>query len=53
LYYSLGGTSWAAQYNFLSEDDVCEWNDSQDENGGTHNGIFCTNGEITELSLCK
>ena len=53
LYYSLGGTTWAAQYNFLSEGNVCEWNDSQDDNGGTHKGIFCTNGEITELSLCK
>lgn len=47
IYYSLGGETWPNQYNFLSQDDVCMWNDVDD------NGIICTDGEISELSLGK
>lgn len=53
LYYSLGGAGWLNQYNFLSQNDVCEWNDSLNADGGQLQGIFCTNGEITELRLRK
>jgi hypothetical protein len=47
IYYSWGGEAWANQYNFLSQNNVCMWNDTGD------NGILCTDGDITKLSLCK
>jgi hypothetical protein len=47
VYYSLGGETWPDQYNFLSLDDVCMWNDVDDK------GIICTDGEISELNLGK
>lgn len=47
VYYSLGGEAWVSQYNFLSQNDVCTWNDAGD------NGILCTDGDITELNLRK
>jgi hypothetical protein len=53
LFYSLGGDAWLDTHNFLSQSDVCEWNDSLNEDGGQLQGIFCTNGEITELRLRK
>ena len=47
-YYSLGGESWTNQNNFLSQEDLCDWNDAQ------QSGIICENGEeIRELQLCK
>jgi hypothetical protein len=53
LYYSLGGAQWVNQHNFLSQNDVCEWNDSLNEDGGKRQGIFCTYGAITELTMRK
>jgi hypothetical protein len=47
VYYSLGGETWGNQYNFLSLDDLCMWNDVD------NNGIICTDGEISELFLGK
>lgn len=47
-YYTLGGESWTNQNNFLSQEDLCEWNDAQ------QSGIICeADKEIKELQLCK
>lgn len=47
IYYALGGESWTNQYNFLSEGDVCTWNQNSA-------GISCNSGgSIITLRLCK
>jgi hypothetical protein len=46
LYFSTGGTSWGNQYNFLSADTVCDWNDGIDENG-----IFCIESLVNDISM--
>jgi hypothetical protein len=59
LYYALGGVSWATQYDFLSDRDICTWN--LDSSGpiyqnrireGYHTG--CGSNSIVEtLQLCN
>jgi hypothetical protein len=49
VYYSLSGESWTNQYNFLSHDDLCSWNDGET---GT-SGIICSDGQVFELRLGK
>jgi hypothetical protein len=48
LYFALGGKGWKKQYKFLSEADICSWNQNE------LSGIICnaTNGDMT-LHLCK
>jgi hypothetical protein len=43
LYFSTGGTSWENQYNFLSADSVCNWNDDE--------GVFCIGSFVNEISM--
>jgi len=47
VYYSLGGTEWTDQLNFLTAGDICSWNQNQDS------GIFCSsvNNDVMELYL--
>jgi hypothetical protein len=49
LYFALGGKGWTNQYNFLSEDDICLWNQNN------FSGISCgsTPGDVQTLRLCK
>jgi hypothetical protein len=49
LYFALGGEGWANQYNFLTEDDICLWNQND------VSGIICssTPGGVQMLLLCK
>jgi hypothetical protein len=52
LYYALGGRTWAAQYNFLSEGDICRWN--QADTYGLKYGIICgSDGNVETLRLRK
>ena len=52
LYYAFGGTGWKEQYNFLSEGNICTWN--QDGLDGLVYGITCDSAENVEvLRLCK
>lgn len=44
VYYSLGGETWTNQYNFLSHDELCSWNDQG-------SGILCSNNEVYEIQL--
>jgi hypothetical protein len=45
LYFSTSGTSWLNQYNFLSADTVCNWND------GIGNGVFCSGAFVNGISM--
>lgn len=48
LYYALGGEEWNNQYNFLSEGDVCTWNQN------SLSGIVCSSDKsVEQLILCK
>ena len=50
LYFSTGGASWRVQYNFLSGDPVCKWND--DGQGEIKEGIVCEDddaGKVTQV----
>lgn len=49
VYYSLSGENWTNQYNFLSHDDICSWNDAETRTSG----IICSDGEVFELQLGK
>jgi len=47
LYFAFGGKTWTEQYNFLSGDSVCLWNDDEA-------GIQCNDSdEITSIRLRK
>jgi hypothetical protein len=48
LYFSAGGTSWVNQYNFLSADTVCNWNDGGDD---PENGVFCVGAFVNAISM--
>jgi hypothetical protein len=46
LYYSTFGRGWDESYNFLSDADVCMWNNGTDSaNGGR--GVFCSTEKKT------
>lgn len=46
LYFSTNGTKWSDQFHFLSEKDVCDWND------GTSLGVFCNEeGKVSNILL--
>ena len=47
LYYGFGGDDWTEKYNFLSEGDICTWNQADF-------GIICgSDGSVDTLRLCK
>jgi hypothetical protein len=43
LYFATNGESWTQQYNFLTETDICNWNDE------TLNGVTCD--EVDHISI--
>jgi hypothetical protein len=46
LYYSTFGSGWDESYDFLSDVDVCMWNNGTDSaNGGE--GVFCSTDDLT------
>lgn len=48
LYYALGGETWLQQLSFLSQGDICTWN----ENGVS--GIVCdSNGDVVTLNMSE
>jgi hypothetical protein len=48
LYFSTGGSSWVNQYNFLSADTVCDWNDGEFDG---ENGVFCIGAFANAISM--
>ena len=45
FYFATNGTTWPNQFNFLSKDDVCDWNDSTF-------GVFCNDdGRIISILM--
>ena len=58
LYFALDGPNWASQLNFLSEKEICDWNqiyvaDGQVEGRFFRIGIACNNGFVNTLQLRK
>jgi len=50
IYYALGGQEWPEKYSFLSEGDICTWN--QNGAGGFLFGISCSSdGTVESLRL--
>lgn len=48
LYFALGGAEWSSQYGFLTDNEVCSWNE------GEAGGIACnSDGNVTSFNLCK
>jgi hypothetical protein len=46
IYFSTIGSGWDDRYNFLSDADVCTWNNGKDRaNGGR--GVFCSTDDKT------
>ena len=45
LYISSSGASWVNQFNFLSVETVCNWNDGKKE------GVFCMGSFVNEISM--
>jgi len=45
FYFATNGTTWPNQFNFLSKDDVCDWNDSTF-------GVFCDDdGRVSSILM--
>jgi hypothetical protein len=58
LYYALDGSSWDYQLSFLSEQDVCEWNDIIVAAEGVQGqflriGLSCDNGIVNTWQMRK
>jgi len=58
IYFMLGGVNWDYQLSFLSEKDVCEWNDIFAAAEGVQGrffriGIACNNGIINTWQMRK
>lgn len=56
LYYALNGSNWSYQLSFLSENDICDWNDIFVAEKGVDGrffrvGIACNNGIVTTVQL--
>lgn len=47
LYFATNGASWTQQYNFLTEGDICSWND-----GGLQ-GVRCDETDYIHIELGK
>ena len=45
LYYATNGENWNLQLDFLTNDDVCSWND------GSNTGVFCEDDKVTVSSV--
>jgi hypothetical protein len=49
LYFGTTGNGWRAQRDFLTETNICEWNDGGE--GGAFEGIRCLNNEVVDIIL--
>ncbi|KAL3902481.1 MAG: hypothetical protein SGARI_005814 [Bacillariaceae sp.] len=53
FYFATNGDQWENSYNFLSENDVCDWNAGSDGEGNFH-GVFCKDdGKIYLLDFTE
>uniref|UniRef100_A0A7S3P922 Disease resistance R13L4/SHOC-2-like LRR domain-containing protein n=1 Tax=Amphora coffeiformis TaxID=265554 RepID=A0A7S3P922_9STRA len=55
IYFALGGpTTWRSQFNFLTDNDICQWQEffsSEDDDVFQYGTVCGLNGEIETLSL--
>ncbi|KAG7360785.1 RHS repeat-associated core domain containing protein [Nitzschia inconspicua] len=50
FYFATNGPAWKKQFDFLSEKDVCDWNDGG-KGGVQDSGVFCIDGKVRKLNF--
>ena len=54
LYFATYGWDWDVQYGFLADSSVCDWNDLEESNRVSNDGIVCNDqDEVVQIVLGK